>query len=324
MQDIQSSGGMPINQVNAVLPDKLTMRIGIPHRGGRLAVHAFDHDYPAMVSANAFFDYKTATFKVPEFTDLDMLDYALDSAGFTAVLNFQKKGPQQGIAGVFPWTYAQYVELAMLLRPRWWSAPDLCCEPAVAGSQIEIDYRVNATATLLEGTLRVIHSWQEELAKTEDARTIANMLFPCTPILQGWSVSDYLRSLDLLQAVWSRWEPWLAPPTLIGLGSVCRRDLRHPTHGLFAILAALEGRLPKGSRLHLFGVKGACLKEIRTMDWIASADSMAYDYGARIQAYKAGISNTYDHRSKAMTSWMSNAAKQMKPTSGDQFRLCFN
>lgn len=324
MHDVQSIGGMPINQVNAFLPKELTMRVGIPHRGGRLAVHAFNNDFPAMVSANAFFDNKIGAFKIPEYTDLDMLDLALDSAGFTAVLNFQRKGPQSGIAGVFPWTYEQYVELACTLRPQWWSAPDICCEPEIASSQIEIDYRVNATATLLEGTLRVLYAWQEKLSKTENARTIANMSFPCTPILQGWSVSDYLRSLDLLEAIWSRWEPWLAPPTLIGLGSVCRRDLRHPTHGLYAILAALEGRLPKGSRLHLFGVKGACLNEIRTMDWIASADSMAYDYGARIQAYRTGVSNTYDHRSKAMSTWMSKAAQMMKPTPGDQLRLNLN
>lgn len=312
MQETQQIGGMPIQQVNAVLPDELTMRIGIPHRGGRLAVHAFDQDYPAMVSANAFFDYKTGAFKVPDYTDLSMLDLALDSAGFTAVLNFQRKGTQRGIAGVFPWSYEQYVELACLLKPQWWSQPDLCCEPAVASSQIEIDYRVDATATLLEGTLRVLFAWQDELSRTEDARTIANMAFPYTPILQGWSVSDYLRSLDTLQAIWSRFEPWLAPPTLIGLGSVCRRDLHHPTHGLYAILSALEGRLPKGARLHLFGVKGACLKEIKSMEWIGSADSMAYDYGARIQAYKAGISNTYYHRAKVMTDWMTKAKQMMQ------------
>lgn len=324
MQDFPSIGGMPIHQKNAILPDELTMRVGIPHRGGHLAVHAFNHDYPAMVSANAFFDYKTSTFKVPEHTDLDMLDFALDSAGYTAVLNFQRKGRQPGIAGVFPWTYEQYVELACTLRPSWWSQPDLCNEPAVANSQTEIDYRVNATGTLLEGTLRILYAWQEKLSKDFTPREIANMAFPCTPILQGWSIDDYLRSLDMLMTVWSRWEPWLAPPTLIGLGSVCRRDLHHPTHGLYAILKALDGRLPKGARLHLFGVKGAALKEVRTMDWIASADSMAWDYGSRIQAHKKGVSNTYEHRSNAMTSWMTKASQMMTPPAGSRFQLSMN
>lgn len=315
MQDFPSIGGMPIHQVNAVLPDELVMRVGIPQKAGRLAVHAFNHDYPAMVSANAFFDNKSGKFKVPEFTDLDMLDFALDSAGFTAGLNFKRKGKQPGIAGIFPWTFEQYIELACTLKPNWFSQPDTCCEPDLAGSQEEVDYRVNATATLLEGTLRVLYAWQEELSKTMTPREIANTVFPCTPILQGWSSDDYLRSLDLMQAVWSRWEPWLAPPTLIGLGSVCRRDLHHPTHGLYAILDSLEGRLPKGAKLHLFGVKGAALKEVRNMDWIASADSMAWDSGARIKAHKNRTSNTYDHRTREMTSWMTKAAQLMSPRS---------
>lgn len=143
------------------------------------------------------------------------------------------------------------------------------------------------------------------------------------PVIQGWSGDDYRRSLDLLVQVWQRWQPWLASPALIGVGSVCRRTLNHPKHGLYAVIAGLEGNLPAGSRLHLFGVKGAALQQLRTYPWIASADSMAYDFSARQKALREGRSNTLAHRSGEMTRWMSAAVERMRPTAGDQHRLAF-
>lgn len=314
-------GRLPTGQHNAVLDDELVMRVGIPHRGGKLAFHAFNEDFPVMVSANAFWDTEKGCFRVPEATDLSELNVALDSAGFTAMKLWKAKGKQPGMAGVFPWSYEQYVELASLLSPSWWSQPDLCCEPEIAQDLAAIDYRINATATLLEGVLRVVYAWQNELAKTCSASVVANMLPPPVPVIQGWSASDYLRSLELLTAVWERWQPWLDAPLLIGVGSVCRRNLHHPTHGLYAILSALEGKLPQGARLHLFGVKGASLSEVKMLDWVASADSMAYDFGARIKARQSGLSNTTAHRSSEMSRWMRTARSRMSAQPGDQLRL---
>lgn len=313
--------GMPVRQVNAVLDDEMVMRVGVPHRGGKLAFHAFEQGYPVMVSANAFWDLKAQEFKFPEYTDLTELDFALDSAGYTAMKLWQSKGKQAGMAGIFPWSYSQYLALANLSGCSWYSQPDLCCEPEIASNQDEIDYRTNATATLLEGCLRVVYDWQNELAKSSSPSVVANLVRPPVPVLQGWSASDYMRSLDLLVQVWERWEPWLAAPALIGVGSVCRRSLNHPTHGLHAILAALEGQLPSGSKVHMFGVKGAFLSELKMLDWVGSCDSMAYDFGARVKAHRTGVSNTLAHRSKEMTRWMSAAAQRLKPASGDQYRL---
>lgn len=217
---------------------------------------------------------------------------------------------------------AQYIEFATSIGAAWWVQPDLCCEPEIARSQDEIDYRVNATATLLEGTLRIVHQWQAELAKTCSSRVVMNLLTPLVPVIQGWSASDYARSLDLLQ-VWERWTPWFAPPALIGVGSVCRRSPHHPTHGLFAILGALEGRLPPGSRLHLFGVKGNALSSFKMIDYVASADSMAYDFGARVKARKGGASNNIANRSAEMSRWMAAARERLQPAAGDQMRLSF-
>ncbi|MCY1167491.1 hypothetical protein D9M73_74540 [compost metagenome] len=313
--------GMPVEQINAHLGDDMMMRVGLPNKGGRLTFHAFNEGYPVMVSASAFWNPATSCFQIPDACNLHELDLALDSAGFTAMKLWKAKGAQPGIANVFPWRLEQYVELASLMGVSWWSQPDLCCEPEIASSQAEIDYRIDATATLLEGTLRMVYEWQNALARSCTATVVANMIKPPVPVLQGWSSGDYLRSLDLMMQVWERWQPWLAAPALIGVGSMCRRTLKHPTHGLHAILASLEGQLPAKSRLHLFGVKGGCLSELKMLDFVASADSMAYDFGARVKAHRAGRSNTVAHRSAEMTRWMSAAAQRIKPACGDQFRL---
>src|ERR1700754_243974 len=102
-----------------------------------------------MVSASAFWNAKSGRFVIPQATDLTEIDFALDSAGFTAMRAFQAKGHQRGIAGIYPWTMEQYVELASFSGANWIAQPDLCCEPEVAADQAAIDYRIDATATLL-------------------------------------------------------------------------------------------------------------------------------------------------------------------------------
>jgi hypothetical protein len=191
----------------------------------------------------------------------------------------------------------------------------------VANSPEEVDYRVRATATLLEATLIQLYEWQNELAKTCSASMVANLLPPPVPIIQGWDVGSYQKSLDLLMQVWQRWEPWLAPPRLIGLGSVCRRTTNHPEHGLYTILQGLDGRLPTGARVHLFGVKGTALDQVKKLAWIGSFDSMAWDYGARVKAHKGGHSNTLLHRCEEMSRWMSAAAQRIAPSKGSQLAL---
>jgi hypothetical protein len=319
------SGQMPENQSNAPFQPAhgLMMRVGVPHRGGRLAFHAFNNGYPVMVSASAFWDRARGEFKVPRASDLEECDFALDSAGFTAIRGWQQNGAQAGMLGVYPWSLQQYLELASELRPAWFAQPDLACEPELAGSDEERLGRIEATAMLLEASLQQLYAWQNILTRSCNARTVANMLFPPVPVLQGWTPDDYLRSLDLMQAVWRRWQPWLAPPALIGIGSVCRRHLHDRRHGLLTVLGALEGHLPPASRLHLFGVKGDALPHLRLRRWIASADSMAYDDGARRAAYRERRSNTIDSRQLAMSTWMSKARSHILPRPGDQERLDF-
>ena len=325
MQPFQEADGLPIEQCNAPYEPqgKFVMRVGIPHRSGKLAFHAFENEYAVMVSANAFWDEKKQMFRLPKATDLMDVDFAVDSAGYSAMTLWKAKGRQRGMAGIFPWTVSEFIEFATSLGASWWAAPDLCCETELAGNEEEVDFRVRATATLLEATLQTLYEWHCELAKTCNARTIANMLPPPVPVLQGWNVSSYQMSAELLQRVWERWQPWLAPPALIGVGSVCRRPVHHPKHGLLNVLAGIEGHLPTGSKVHLFGVKGAALSQIKMLPWVASADSMAYDVGARQKAFRGGFSNCVAHRSQEMSEWMGQAAARMSPAAGDQTRLPF-
>ena len=298
---------LPTRQRNANLHDDFVMRVGIPHSGGRLAAHAFNENYKAMVSASAFWNKTKREFHMPEATDLSEIDFALDSAGYTGILNFRRNGRQDGIAGVFPWSFAQYMEFANLSGCNWYSQADLCCEPQIAKDREAIEYHVRATATLLEGMLQILYAWQNELAKSCNSTVVANILRPPVPVLQGRLLGDYMLSLELLDKVWGRWEGWLDKPTLIGIGSMCRRDLHDPEEGLYPILKALGRNFPKGSRAHCFGVKNLALNEIPKLGFIASSDSMAWDYGARVKAHKNGVSNSMERRAKEMTEWMSAA-----------------
>ncbi len=83
----------------------MIVRVGLPHRGGKLAFHAFNHGYCVMVSANAFWNGQA--FCLPDASDVQELDFALDSAGFTAMKLWQTKGRQPGIDDSYPWGYAQ-------------------------------------------------------------------------------------------------------------------------------------------------------------------------------------------------------------------------
>lgn len=204
----------------------------------------------------------------------------------------------------------------------WYAAPDMCVEPEVASTPEELDFRIRGTATLLEGTMQTLYAWHNQLIREGwSDREVQNLLPPPVPVVQGWTCENYQRSLELTMQVWERWQPWVAPPALIGIGSVCRRSLKHPKHGLHAIIDALEGMIPPTTRAHLFGVKGTVLNDLKMREWVASYDSMAYDFSARIEARTKKISNSIAHRSEAMSCWMNKAVARMAPAPGDQFRL---
>lgn len=140
-------------------------------------------------------------------------------------------------------------------------------------------------------------------------------------IAQGRTVSDYQRSIEMMIQVWQRWEPWLAPPKLIGLGSVCRRSTSDPESGLYSILQGLYGCLPDGCKLHLFSLKGTAIDEVRKLPCIGSLDGMACDFAARVKAREAGNSNCHRHRSSEMNHWMSKAISRIDCPQDQLFSL---
>jgi hypothetical protein len=91
------------------------------------------------------------------------------------------------------------------------------------------------------------------------------------PVVQGWTVDDYLRCWELYHraGVDLEWE------RTVGVGSVCRRQ---DTAEAGRIIRALADNL-LGTALHGFGVKTAGLESFG--DALQSADSMAWSYRAR-------------------------------------------
>lgn len=224
----------------------MLVRIGIPpgpsYGGALKSIGA-----AGLVSANALRRRDNRSFRMPvigqDFGGLS--DVALDSAGFVAMVRY----------GDYRWTVNDYVDLAGSFPWAWWASMDYCCEPQIAHDKVEVRDRVRRTA---EGYVSC-------LAKARD-RGIPDPM----PVLQGWAVDDYLCSVDLLKD----------PPSLVGVGSVCRRDLHGPD-GLISILAALDRVLPKHVALHLFGVKGTAIPLLLGHPRIASVDSMAWDAACR-------------------------------------------
>lgn len=113
--------------------------------------------------------------------------------------------------------------------------------------------------------------------KTHQALSIASLLelrdrapeIPWAPVLQGWTVADYLHHVD----AYAHCGVDLMQEPIVGVGSVCRRQGTYDGVAILSNLAAL------GLRLHGFGIKKNGL--YRLARYLASADSMAWSFDAR-------------------------------------------
>lgn len=285
---------------NAWLDPELTLRVGVPHFTGTLPAHCSEEDIPVMVSAGAFWRPDKGQFASPSTFGwtTDACNVALDSAGFVAMKQWSSRGSQSGIGGVYAWSLEQYLQLVCDVWPRWFSAPDACVEPEIAKDERTVRERCDLTIKLLEECL--LMAWHYSSKMDGNFR-------PPVPVLQGWRESDYRTSLQRTLEVWDECTigtQFERQPTLMGIGSVCRRQLHHPEHGLYRILDSVAKNLPPGIKLHLFGVKGAALAQIRAhYPMVASVDSMAWDFGARVEARKQSLPNTMAHRLGHMGRW---------------------
>ncbi len=255
----------------------ILLRVGLPSTTGALPGEAERLGVAVLVSASSLWDHKRGYFRQPGSAITD-LDVALDSAGFTAMCHY----------GGFPWPLSAYVELAYSHSWAWWSQPDLCCEPEIAPDRATVLARVDRSAALLAECRRAaaelrwrmlsetaLYYERHEWLAGAEARHCA--LYPDPmPVLQGRLPEDYLRSADAIEEVLGG--EW---PALVGVGSVCRRNV-HGDDGLLPLLDVLHDRLPAHVRLHLFGVKGGAIPHLLPFyDRIASIDSMAWDFAAR-------------------------------------------
>lgn len=173
--------------------------------------------------------------------------WALDSGGFTELSMF----------GRWEETPANYIASARRYRDEiggldWCAPQDWMCEPWI------ID---KTGKTVADHQRLTIDSYLTLSSQAPDV--------PFVPVLQGWTLSDYLEHIDAYTAAGVD----LTTHDTVGLGSVCRRQA---TPEIGAIVARLAG---EGIRLHGFGVKGDGL---RRYGWaLASADSMAWSFNGR-------------------------------------------
>jgi hypothetical protein len=145
-----------------------------------------------------------------------------------------------------------------------WAAPqDWMCEPAIINGG-------RFGPVVFAGTHLSVAEHQ--------ARTVANYLtlrdlapeLPIIPVVQGWTLADYLRCFDAYTAAGVD----LTAEPLVGVGSVCRRQ---DTCEAGDILTALHHA--GVTRLHGFGFKTLGL--LAHGHLLTSADSLAWSYGAR-------------------------------------------
>jgi len=178
--------------------------------------------------------------------------WALDSGGFTELNLYGrwKTTPEEYVTAVRRYSD----ELGGL---QWASPQDWMCEPWVikkTGLSVEEHQRLT-TANYLR------------------LRELAPEL-PFAVVLQGWELADYHAHADAYDAAGVD----LAAAPIVGIGSVCRRQ------GSGQIAAIFDSLQSRGLKMHGFGVKSAGLALYA--DNLASADSLAWSYGARRDASK--------------------------------------
>ena len=278
-----------------------TVRVGLPETTGTLPLAAADLSVPVLVSASRLWDARRQQFRAPG-ANIEGLDVALDSAGFTVMKSW---------GGCYPWKLSQYITLGLSYPWAWYSQPDFCVEPEIAGDPGAVAHRIDKSAHMLrEARLEVLRL--AALACVMEIRLRGDfadhsLIHPCIdrerrypmPVLQGWEARDYTRSILAVDTVLGgQW------PALVGVGSMCRRNI-HGDRGILAVLDVLDHELPVGVRLHLFGVKGGALRHLAPYAHrVESVDSMAWDYAARRQRDdKPEHMRPIDWRAQKMGEW---------------------
>ena len=260
----------------------IAVMVGLPHLAdGVLLRRARQLQQPVLISANALSRWSTKRgwrewagwTTRPLMNAHGLRSLGLDSAGFSAMVTY----------GRYPWTVDDYVGLAAAYPFRWWASLDYCVEQEVASDRIEV----------LDRMSRTIRANIECRLRAEDAGIDATFM----PVIQGRHPGDYERCAVALAHMIER-------AGLVGVGSMCRRPV-HGADGLIAVVDRLDQVLPRQTRLHLFGVKGAAIPYLTAFAHrIASIDSQAYGVSARIAARRCGQAKTDRLVADHMTQWL--------------------
>jgi hypothetical protein len=188
--------------------------------------------------------------------------WALDSGGFTELSMFGewRTSPAQYVTAV-----ARYA--SEIGRLDWAAPQDWMCEPfMLARTGLSVEEHQRRT---IDNYLRLHDLWS------------APDPCPFIPVLQGWTLPDYWRCVDLYDQAGID----LTALPVVGLGSVCRRQATAEIDHLIRSLAPL--------RLHGFGCKTAGLASYGHV--LTSADSLAWSYAGR----RTSPGCTPSHRNEA-------------------------
>lgn len=171
----------------------------------------------------------------------------IDSAGYSELSLY-------GEWRTTPERYVAYVRryVAEIGRVEWAAPQDWMCEPPV---------RARTGKSILEHQALTI----------ESVLTLRQMApeIPWAPVLQGYALADYFEHVE----AYARAGIDLRAETIVGVGTVCRRQATDEAVG---ILEALSGL---GISLHGFGIKKQGVQ--RLAQHLTSADSMAWSFDAR-------------------------------------------
>lgn len=243
---------------------------GIEGNRGAVIAKAKAMTAPVMLSANSYWNDQRGRFS-PSWRKCAGLEIHLDSGGFVAMARY----------GRYRFSVEQYTQLAAEMRPVWWAQMDLCCEPEIAANRAEVFRRIDQTAANLRACR----------AEATRVGTSAPLI-----VLQGWNPSDYVSGPAFDDSAFE----W---PEIVGVGSVCRRQMGGPD-GLLAVIGKIDAKLPLHVRLHLFGVKSKGAEVLRNHPRIYSVDSMAHSRAAREHAKMEHVPCTNEMRAEFMVRWL--------------------
>jgi len=163
--------------------------------------------------------------------------------------------------GEYETTNKEYLRFICEYEPELWALRDYPCEPEV----------LREHGRTVEDHQQLTTDRHRELL---DLYGDPNHTVPGQPIavLQGWSVDDYRRHIEQMQAAGTLTE-------YVGIGSVCRRNREKEIR---EIVLTVRKELPGWvDGLHAFGVKGSVLQYPRLREALTSADSQSYEMQAR-------------------------------------------